>query len=301
MVMSARSIIVVVLALVCGLSAAWGMNEFRKNNRVEVKPDTGSVVVATVDMVRGQVVVEKYLTVAQWPKELVPADAVTKLEDAVDRSAKFAILAGDPVLTKKLASKDSGRGMAALIPLGMRAYTIIASKVNSNVAGFILPGSRVDILLNLRASGRDDETGGGSTTTLLQAVEILAVDQALDAPIENKMDVKSVASVTLLVSPDQAAVLDLGQNMGTLTLALRNPEDQTEAKTTPALLADIRYRQDKPLKVVNNPDSSVVLAVNEEVVEAVEEEPETASIMTLRGGQWGQVIVTAGHSDGNDE
>ena len=288
--MSVRSILVVVLALVFGLSAAWGMNEFRKNNRVMVNAETTQIVVAAADMVRGQVVTEKYLTVAQWPKELIPADAVTKLEDAVDRSTKYTILAGDPLLTKKLASKDSGRGLAALIPMGMRAYTITASKVTSNIAGFILPGNRVDILLNLRASGRDDETGGGSTTTLLQAVEILAVDQALDAPVENKMDAKSVASVTLLVTPKQASLLDLGQHMGNLTLALRNPEDRAEAKTTPAILADIRYRQEKPVVVKDKPNSQVVLAVNEEVMEG--EELKTSSIVTLRGGQWGQIIVT---------
>ncbi len=292
--MSVRSILVVVLAIVFGLSAAWGMNEFRKNNRIVVNAETTQIVVASADMVRGQVVTEKYLTVVEWPKELIPADAVTKIEDAVGRSTKYTILAGDPVQSKKLASKDSGRGLAALVPMGMRAYTITASKVASNIAGFILPGNRVDILLNLRASGRDDETGGGSTTTLLQAIEILAVDQALDAPIENKMDVKSVASVTLLVTPKQASLLDLGQHMGHLTLSLRNPEDHMEAKTTPAILADIRYRQEKPVVVKDKPNSQVVLAVNEELAEG--EELKTSSIVTLRGGQWGQIIVTSGNN-----
>ena len=67
-------------------------------------------------------------------------------------------------------------------------------------------------------------TGGGSTTTLLQNVEILAVDQKVDGPADNKVDSTNLRSVTLLVTPDQAAKLSLGQSKGTLHLTLRNPE-----------------------------------------------------------------------------
>jgi Flp pilus assembly protein CpaB len=98
-------------------------------------------------------------------------------------------------------------------------------------------------LLTLRG-GPDDETGGGSATTLLQAVEILAVDQRLDAPSENR--VEKLRSVTLLVTPDQASLLDLGQNMGTLALSLRNPSDVAKAETEPATVNVLRYTQKDP-------------------------------------------------------
>ena len=142
---------------------------------------------------------------------MLPEGVVNQIEDAVDRSTLAPVLKGEVLHARELASKEAGRGMAAIIPKGMRAYTIQASRVAANVAGFVMPGNRVDVLLNVRG-GQDDETGGGSTTTLLQSVEILAVDQRLDSPTENHMNLKELASVTLLVTPDQAAKLDLGQS-----------------------------------------------------------------------------------------
>ena len=92
-------------------------------------------------------------------------------------------------------------------------------------------------------------TGGGSTTTLLQNVEILAVDQRMEAPADNKVKAEDLRSVTLLVTPDQAAKLDLGQNKGTLHLSLRNPEDDLAAKVRPATVNDIQFLQE-PRKAV---------------------------------------------------
>jgi pilus assembly protein CpaB len=285
--MSFKTIIVILLAGTCGVSAAIGINQLRRPSG-ETKPETVPIVVAAVNIPRFRLVTKEDLTVRQWPKELLPEGAVTKLKDAVERAAIIPLMVGEPVLNAKLASKDAGRGLAALIPKGMRAYTIQAAQVSSNVAGFVLSGNRVDVLLHLRGKP-DDETGGGSTTTLLQAVEILAVDQLLDAPADNKSDPKVLRSVTLKVTPDQAALLDLGQNMGKLTLTLRNPEDNEEAKTHPALLADIRYRQEKPL-VELQADGAAQMVVVEQRGE--EEEPEVFSILTLRGSQRGQVQVT---------
>jgi Flp pilus assembly protein CpaB len=91
----------------------------------------------------------------------------------------------------------------------MRAYTINAKGVASNSAGFVLPGNRVDILLHLRGTSNDD-SGGGSTSTLLPAVEVLAVGKTLNAPTENRVDASQ--SVTLLVTPEQATLLDLGNS-----------------------------------------------------------------------------------------
>jgi pilus assembly protein CpaB len=229
------------------------------------------------------------VTVRKWPKEMLPEGAISRTTSARGRSALVPILAGEPLLDKKLASKDAGRGLAALVPKGMRAYTIQASKAPSSVAGFVLPGNRVDVLLNLRGS-HDDDTGGGSTTTLLQAVEILAVDQELDAPADNKVDVASLGTVTLLVTPEQAALLDLGQHMGQLTLSLRNPEDMAESKAHPAILADIRYRQEKPVEPSGEGEEVAMTFPSSPPV--VEEEPEVFQIITLRGHQRGEVTVT---------
>ena len=296
--MSARSIFVVLLALVCGLFAALGMSRMAGPKPVTVEVETAPLVMAAVNIMRGQMVTAKELEVRQWPKDLLPEGAIGSIAEAQDRAAALPMLVGEPVLEAKLAAEGTGRGIAPLIPKGMRAYTIRTSKISSSVAGFVLPGNRVDILLNLRGSGQDDETGGGSTTTLLQAVEILAINQELDAPMENVTDPRDLSSVTLIVTPNQAAILDVAQNQGTLTLSLRNPDDMDEADTKPALLADIRYRQEKPLEMEPLEDRSA--AVNLET-ERADVEPVVYRIRTLRGGSQGQIrVVSYEHELGED-
>ncbi len=288
--MNLRSVFLVVLAVVCGGSAAIGVSQFAKSDPIMIKPDTTPILVAKGDIARGRMVTADLLQTRDWPKEFVPANALTNVDEALDRAALTPILPGEPVLGPKLAPKDAGRGLAALIPKGMRAFTIQTSKVASNVAGFVLPGNRVDVLLSLRSRGaqaQDDGTGGGSTTTLLQAVEILAVDQQLDAPADNKMEVKSLQSVTLLVTPEQASLLDLGQNMGQLTLALRNPEDLLEADTVPATLADIRFRQEVPVVLPTE-----VAAAQPQSEEPEKKDPPPLEIRTLRGSHTSRVLVT---------
>ncbi len=287
--MSARALVVVILAIVSGASAVVGVNQLRRpvSQQDAPKVETASVVVAGEDIARGRMVVKDDLKLKDWPKDMVPEGAIAKIEDAVDRAAALPIMAGEPVLNAKLAARDAGRGLSALVPKGMRAYTVQTARVAASVAGFVLPGNKVDVLLNLRGNQNDD-SGGGSTTTLLQAVEILAVDQRLDAPTENKVDPKGLSSVTLLVTPEQAALLDLGQNLGTLTFSLRNVEDASEAEARPATLADIRFHHEKPIEAVQPQPAEVVPVAAEEKVE-----PDVYQIMTLRGYQRGMVTITA--------
>ena len=286
--MSIRTIAMVFLALLSGASMAVGvMRANRANARGAAEGlETVQVAVAAADLARGTQLTADHVRLCDWPKSLVPKGAVLKLEEAVGRVTGGQILAGEPVLQQKLTSKQAGGGLAALIPVGMRAYTIQASRVASNVAGFILPGNRVDVLLNLRGN-RDDETGGGSTTTLLQAVEVLAVDQRLEAPEENKVNPRETSSVTLLVSPAQAALLDLGQNMGQMTLSLRNPEDAAEAATEPTTVADIRFRQEKPLRETAPAPAPAADAPGPPTRSAA-----LMSFVTLRGTTRGRVNVT---------
>ncbi len=168
------------------------------------------------------------------------------------------LLKDEPVVNGKLAPKGSGRGMAALIPKGMRAFTIRTPRIAPGVAGFVMPGYKVDVLLTMNDVRANDQTGGGSTTTLLQNVEISAVDQNIDAPAENKMD-KDLRSVTLLVTPQQAKQLDLGQNKGTLRLALRNEHDKDDARTRSATVTDLRFRPEK-----SKPDEEEKLPISSE-------------------------------------
>ena len=253
--MSTRTILVVFLALICGAAMAMGVLQAsrpKKVGPVDVT-ETEPVLVAVVDIASGKVVAATDIEVRQWPKGLAPASTLRKAEEAVKREAIGQVLKGEFVLDAKLAPKDAAGGLAVEIPKGMRAYTIQTARVGSNVAGFVLPGNKVDVLLNMKAGGPgEDDTGGGSTTTLLQAVTVLAVAQRRDAPAENKVDPKEIGSVTLLVTPDQVNLLDLGQNVGILALSLRNPADEVDANTVAATVNKIRFRGEGATHAIRN-------------------------------------------------
>ena len=265
--MSVRSLLLVVLALILGGSAAVLVNSFMQ--RVSgPKSAVVPVVVPVVDLPRGASITPEAVTIKEYPRDLVLAGALSKVEDAVNRVIFVPLTKDEPVLESKLAPLGAGRGLSALIPSGMRAYSVKVPDVAQGVAGFILPGNRVDVLLSLGEVSGTNATGGGSTITLLQNVEILAVDQKMDAPSDNKVDTKDLRSVTLLVTPEQANLLDLAQNKGMLHLALRNREDNKVAQTKPATLNDLR----PPLPKAPEP-------------------PPTFKIRTIRGVREGVILI----------
>ena len=296
--MSTRTILVVFLALACGAAMAVGVMQSsrpKKAGPVDVS-DTESILVAVTDVPLGRVLQTSDVELRPWPKGLAPATALRSVEEAVDRAVLGQVLKDEFVLNPKLAAKSAGRGMGARIPKGWRAYTIQTSRVASNVAGFILPGNKVDVLLNMKGN-RGDETGGGSTTTLLQAVEVLAVDQTTEAPAANKIDPKGLSSVTLLVTPEQVNLLDLGQNTGILTLALRNPADAESADVEIATVAGIRSRGLPPISPPTNtldgdsppPPTAAQTALVSTTSSSAERQ---AVLWTYRGNQQGRVLLT---------
>jgi pilus assembly protein CpaB len=286
--MSIRGLFVVLAALICGASAVVGVTRLHAARGVDspAQADTSQVVVVATNVPRGRTITREDVEVRQWPKDVVPAGTVATVEDAMGRAATVPLVAGEPLLNAKLAPKDAGRGLAALVPKGMRAYAIQVSRLSSGVAGFILPGNKVDVLLNLRGT-QAEESGGAATVTLLQSVEILAVDQLLDAPADNRVSPKDMGSVTLLVTPEQASLLDLGQNMGQLTLSLCNPDDADHSTATPATLAGIRPGGEKPAKKIAAPEPKPAPSPAPTVIEA----PARYEIVTLRGGVRGVVVV----------
>jgi pilus assembly protein CpaB len=191
------------------------------------------------------------LRLAEYPRGMLLPGMLTKLDEALDRAVFIPLVKDEPVRDSKLAPKGVKSGMAALVPSGMRAFTILTPSVASGVGGFILPGNRVDVLLTLEGKR------GSITTTLVQNLEILAVDQQLDAPSANRVDPRQLRSVTLLVTPEQAARLGLAHNKGALHLALRNHGDDRLVHAAPVRLAELddgdRPGAPLPLAVVTSP------------------------------------------------
>ena len=248
-----RSLIVICLAIVCGAAAAVGVNQFiarQAHARAGTEVQTTPVLVAKRVVARGEVIKADMVEQVNWPSGLVPDGTATKPEDVVGRTALTTIMQREPVFIAKLTGPGGGGAsfVSSIVKPGMRAYTIHTKGPSSSVAGFVRPGDRVDVLLTLRG-GMNDETGGGSTTTLLQAVEILAIDQILDSNADTlkmfEMWAKgdNFTSVTLQVTPEQASLLFLGQSNGELSLALRNADDTAQVATNPATIRQIRFLQ----------------------------------------------------------
>jgi pilus assembly protein CpaB len=268
-------LLVITLALVFGGSAAIGVNALRKAVPEAPKPETVPVVVAAMPAPRFATLTADHIKMIDIPKDLVPPGALTRKEDVVDRVTKTQLDKGETILDSKLAPKGAGRGMAPGIAPGKRAFTIQTPTVASNVSGFILPGNKVDVLLTATVGGND------IVIPLVQNVEILAVDQRVDAPAENKVDVKELRSVTLQVTPDEATRLDLGQNKGILHLALRHPEDDQPTPVRRTTLTELGLIEPAPKPIPAPPPP-----------------PPPVRIRTLRGIQEGGVDVhrTAVHS-----
>lgn len=286
--MRMRTVLIGVFALVFGASAASGVYLLSQTKPAAApKPDTVSVVVAAEDINRGQTIAADLVTQKEWPKESLPEGAITDPVAIEDRTVTIPLVKGDLLLEAKLAPKGSGRGLAAVIPSGMRAVTIQTPNVATGVAGFILPGNKVDVLLTMSSPGMNDLSGGGSTITLLQNVEILAVDQQVDVPQDNKVDTKELRSVTLLVTPAEAARLDLGQNKGTLRLTLRNPADKATDVVDPVTLARLSLN---PVAIAADDRNGAPTAVAKtDAASAPQPKRIAPMIRTLRGTRSGVI------------
>lgn len=250
--MSARTILVVALALVSGTAAAFFAWKTVMNQPAIARGETVPVVETTRALSRGTQITKDMINVRQISKADAPPDDIRiKEEDVLNRFVLMPLAANERILKEKLVEKGQMAGLSALIPEGRRAFSIKVDSVSTAVAGFLQPGDKVDVLMTMDSRGSDrgekDLTGGATTTTLLQFVEVLAVEQRLDGTPGKTADMKDVRSVTLLVDPRQAAKLELGQKMGRLSLSLRRPDDKADIDVKPITAKQIRYSADKPI------------------------------------------------------
>jgi pilus assembly protein CpaB len=193
------------------------------------KPEQGELkdlVVAAKPLSVGITVKPTDVKVTKVASDQFPKMGFSKVEEVIDRPVVSNILLDEPLLEGRLAARGSGLGIAPIIPVGMRAVTVRVNDVVS-VAGFVMPGMRVDILVTGRPPGNQDNNS--KTVTVLQNLLVLtagttiqpdARGQAINAP-----------NVTLLVTPDQAELLTLASNEGRIQLVLRNGGDQSIERT----------------------------------------------------------------------
>jgi len=180
-----------------------------------------TVVVADSNLAAGSRIAPADLRIAEYPVGDLPDGTFQGMADLVGRGVIVPIHKNELVLASKLASAKGGAGLPSLIPSGKRAVSVQVNEVIS-VAGFVAPGTHVDVLLTGRPS-----TGGAQdamTTTVLENVEVLAAGQEMQQNPDGGKP-RTVTAITLLVTPEEAQKLTLASSEGHIQLALRNPLD----------------------------------------------------------------------------
>ena len=210
-------------AIIVACSLAWGMVVSLVFYRIAAGSRSPVVeknlIVAALPLSPGASIGADAVKTVRVPESLFPKGGYSRPEDVVGRPVISSIQPDEPVVESRLAARGSGFGVAPMIPPGMRAAAIRVNDV-AGVAGFVLPGMRVDVLVTGKPPGADDTF----TATVLQNVTVLSAGQSVES--DGKSQSMSVPVVTLLVDPSQAESLMLAASEGHVQLVLRNSSDQ---------------------------------------------------------------------------
>lgn len=227
--MNKRFIAVLVFAFIVASGASILLYRLMANRQpaAAAAPATIRLILAARNLEIGTLVKEADIRVADWPGA-VPVGAIVKKEDLIGRGVVAPIFANEPVVESRMAPKGAGGGLAAMIPKGMRAVAVRVNEI-IGVAGFVVPGMHVDVLISGSPPGGSAALGT-LTKTLLQNIEVLSAGQEFHKDAEGKP--MPVPVINLLVTPEQAERLSLAGSQTTIQLVLRNPLDH-EVATTP--------------------------------------------------------------------
>jgi pilus assembly protein CpaB len=227
-----RVFIVLALAIVAGSVLAFATyNYVQKTPQAGASVPTSPVVVAKYDLAIGAELKLDDLKVVQWPSSSLPAGVIAAPEEILGRGLVMPVIENEPILPMKLASKEAGAGLPPVIPPGLRAVSVRVNEV-IGVAGYVLPGTHVDVVATVNPSDKPSEM---TSKVILTDVQVLAAGTKLEQSGQGEKP-QAVSVVTLLVNPDEAERLTLASGEGKIMLALRNPLDK-EAPATKGVRA----------------------------------------------------------------
>jgi pilus assembly protein CpaB len=233
--MNRRLLTILVIALVVASLCTWMVIRLVGVRLAASKPmATSQVIAAAKDIPLGAVLTKDDLTTITIAGS-APKGTIPKMDDAVGRGVISEIYQGEPILESRLAGIGSGGGLAPTIPQGMRACAVRVDEV-VGVAGFVIPGMRVDVLVSGTPPGGNGSQGI-ETQTLLQNIQVLSAGQ--DIAKDNEGKPQQVQVVNLLVTPEQAETLSLVSTTLKIQLVLRNPLDTQIAKVPPTAMSNI--------------------------------------------------------------
>lgn len=238
--MQAKTLVLVLIAMVCGLAATMGISQFMEQQGAGRPVETVKIFVAATDIDIGAALNAQNVKLEEWPRDRVPDGAVSKLEELEGRFARQRLYPGEPILVAKLMDSNSDTSMT--IPEGYRACSI---KVSGEIAvgNLVKPGDRVDVIVVLHKSQDVPVT---TARTILRDVRVWAVNEKTERSVDDMGKVTVAQTVSLLVTPKQVELLTLATQLGDLRLSLRRPNDSKDADdsgiTVNDLLQELRGR-----------------------------------------------------------
>jgi pilus assembly protein CpaB len=280
-----RVLLVLLVAIAAGGGLAYGTYSYVRNVPAAAASSvpTRLVVVAAADVPIGAALRHEDVRTVEWPAAALPAGVFEKPDDVIGRGLVMPLIQNELILPMKLASKEAGSGLPIMIPEGERAVSVRVNEV-IGVAGYVLPGTRVDVVAVASATDKKADT---TSKVVLTNVQVLAAGTKMEQDSEGGKPMP-VTVVTLLVVPEQAERLALASTEGKIQLALRNPLDQSSPPTLgvrPAgLLGDAPVA--KPVSRVRArfvPSPAVIAA-------AVHVDP-TVTVEMIRGDKRSEEVV----------
>ncbi|OLC48120.1 MAG: Flp pilus assembly protein CpaB [Acidobacteria bacterium 13_1_40CM_65_14] len=279
-----RTFIVLTVALVTATVASASV--YRAVRRIpvrEVEVAHEFVVLAARPLGIGTQITAADVRLVGWPSSSPLAGGFKTIKDVVGRGLVTAVSANEPLIESKLAPREAGAGLSPAIPPGMRAISVKVNEV-IGVAGFAVPGARVDVVATVR------HPGDAVTRVLVANVQVLTAGTRYDQ--EKARDAKPIPStvVTLMVTPEQAERIALASTEGQVTLMLRNPLDVDEPATPGARLArlvdDTASAVPRPLPALGTkPEPKPAKAITPPPQPRPSVQPPVYSVEAIRAGK----------------
>ncbi len=223
-----RTTVVVAIAVLVAALASFGV--YRAIEKMPVRQvEVRSLyqVVAVMDMPMGTLITKDQVKLVAWPASSPVSKGFTTIESVLNRGLIDSVSTNEPLTETKLAPVEAGAGLPPSITQGMRAVSVKVNEV-VGVAGFVVPGTHVDVMVTLRR----DDTKDSMTRVVVSDVEVLTAGTRFDQ--EKARDGQPIPTtvVTLLVTPSDAERIALAASEGEVMLTLRNPMDRKPTETT---------------------------------------------------------------------
>lgn len=273
-----RTLMMLLVAALAGLAAVVLASRWMVEQSAGT---TVKVAVANTDINLGQRLAPEFVKLVDWPRESLPPGTLADLKTVDGRVTKASVMRGEPILESKLTPAGTKGGLSAVIAEGKRAITVRVNDV-VGVAGFALPGSFVDIIVNTQKDGTKTNTATEGEQSIskivLEKILVLAVAQEVN---RDETKPKVVNAVTLEVSPEEAEKLDLARSVGSLSLVLRN---QVEARPVDTAGATKRSLLNEPVIQAAAPATPIAKAI-QVVHRIVERKVNTNCVGVISGMQ----------------